>query len=244
MPDGGTLDIETRNVELDGDHEAAEVESRTGTAVCLAVTDTGGGMNEETRKNIFEPFFTTKGVKGTGLGLATVNAIVQQSQGWIGVSSEPGKGSTFRIYLPRVEGVADAIPAPPPAGAVRLQGSETILVVEDEEEVRAFVVRALAAHGYQVLHAPDGARALELAARHSGAIDVLLTDVVLPGMNGRELAERCRGVRPAIKVLFTSGYTQDLIANRGVLDQDVDYIPKPYTAGEIAAKVREVIQKV
>lgn len=231
MPNGGALIIETANAEDVGRD-----------AVRLSFSDTGGGMDEHTRQHIFEPFFTTKGPnKGTGLGLATVYGIVQQSHGWIDVASEPGKGATFRVFFPRVEGeVTQSQTAP---AALSLQGSETILVVEDQEEVREFLVKALARRGYRVLQAADGNQALELSLRHSAAIHVLLTDVVLPGMNGRELADQFRTARPEIKVLYTSGYTQDVIANRGVLHRDVAYIAKPYTADEIAAKVREAIAR-
>jgi CheY-like chemotaxis protein len=231
MPGGGTLVIETANHQPD-----------SGSVVCLSVSDTGSGMNEETRKSIFEPFFTTKGTKGTGLGLATVYGIVQQSRGRIEVSSELGKGSTFRIYLPRVEGKDEVRPDPPLTDA-RPHGTETVLVVEDQEDVRGFAVQSLAARGYRVLQAADASQALAEAERHPGEIAVLLTDVVLPGMNGREMAERLQTVRPGIKVIYTSGYAQDLIADRGVLHQDVNYIAKPYTADQIAARVREAIDK-
>ncbi len=223
MPDGGTLVVETANEPPDTRQASARSESRLGPAVRLSV-----------------PFFTTKGNKGTGMGLATVYGIIKQNQGWIDVSSDPGKGSMFRIYLPRLEGTDERAPAAPSV-AVQLNGSETVLVVEDQEEVRSFVVKALAGRGYRVLHAAEGRQALTLAERHSGAIDVLLTDVVLPGMNGRELADRFRIARPNTKVIYTSGYTQDLIAHRGVLHDDISYIPKPYTADQIAAKVREAM---
>ena len=242
MPNGGTLVIETANEPIDTRQASAQSEIRPGPAVRLSVSDTGMGMDEETRKNIFEPFYTTKGNKGNGLGLATVYGIVRQNQGWIDVSSDVGKGSRFRIYLPRIEGTDEPAPAAPSV-AVQLSGSETVLVVEDQEEVRSFVVKALASHGYRVLQAAEGNQALTLAERHSGAIDVLLTDVVLPGMNGRELADRFRIGRPGTKVIYTSGYTQDLIAHRGVLYDDISYIPKPYTADQIAAKVREAMRK-
>ena len=240
MPNGGTLVIETANEPRDSRQASTQSEVRSVPAVRLSVSDTGIGMDEETRKNIFEPFYTTKGNKGNGLGLATVYGIVQQNQGWIEVSSDLGKGSMFQIYLPRIEGTDEPTLAAPSV-AVQLSGSETILVVEDQEEVRSFVVKALTSHGYRVIQAAEGNHALMLAERHSGAIDVLLTDVVLPGMNGRELADRFRIGRPDAKVIYTSGYTQDLIAHRGVLHDDISYIPKPYTADQIAAKVREAI---
>ena len=241
MPDGGTLLIETANANLDSQDAAAQPESKPGPAVRLSVHDTGNGMDEKTRKNIFEPFFTTKGNKGTGLGLATVYGIVQQNHGWIGVSSKPGQGSTFQVYLPRVAGTNEpALPVLVSTG--NRKGTETILVVEDQDEVRDFAVQALANRGYRVLQAADGPGALALAERHTGIIDVLLTDVVLPGMNGRELAEHFKTRRPGIKLIYTSGYAQDIIANRGVLHSGVAYIHKPYTADEIANKVREAIE--
>jgi two-component system cell cycle sensor histidine kinase/response regulator CckA len=243
MPNGGTLIIETANESLDTRPASAQSEFRSGPSVRLSVSDTGIGMDDETRKNIFEPFYTTKGNKGNGLGLATVYGIVQQNQGWIDVSSDVGKGSTFRIYLPRMEGTDEPAPMAPKSVAAQLIGSETVLVVEDQDEVRSFVVKALTEHGYRVLQAAEGNQALMLAERHPGAIDVLLTDVVLPGMNGRELADRFRIGRPDTKVIYTSGYTQDLIAHRGVLHDDISYIPKPYTADQIAAKVREAMRK-
>jgi signal transduction histidine kinase/ActR/RegA family two-component response regulator len=242
MPNGGTLVIETANAPFDMRQASAQSEFRSCTAVLLSVSDTGIGMDEETKKNIFEPFYTTKGNKGSGLGLATVYGIVQQNQGWIHVSSDLGKGSAFRIYLPRTEGT-DKSGSAAPIVAAQLKGSETVLVVEDQEEVRRFVVKALAGYGYQVLQAAEASHALTMAEGHSGAIDVLLTDVVLPGLNGRELANRFRIIRPETKVIYTSGYPQDLIAHRGVLHDDISYIPKPYTANQIAAKVREVLGK-
>jgi len=240
MPDGGTLLIETSNQPSGSSQVSTQAENRAVPAVRLSVSDTGIGMDEETRKNIFEPFYTTKGNKGNGLGLATVYGIVQQNQGWIDVSSGPGKGSVFQIHLPRIE--ASDEPAPDVSTvASEVSGTETILVVEDQVEVRTFLLNALSSHGYRVLHAADANHALGLAERYSGVIDVLLTDIILPGMNGRELADRFRIGRPNAKILYTSGYTQDLIAQRGVLPDDVSYIPKPYTADQIAAKVREVI---
>ena len=207
----------------------------------LQVTDGGIGMDEETRKHIFEPFFTTKdNAGGTGLGLATVYGIVKQSRGWILIYSEPGKGTSFKIYLPR-------IPREKSVGSVseheapQTGGPETVLVVEDQEEVRSYAVQVLETYGYRVLAACDGPSAIAAAGDHAGPIHVLLTDVVLPGMNGRQLADRLAGERPGIKVLFTSGYTRDVIAHRGVLDADVAYLAKPYSPEALAAKLREVI---
>jgi signal transduction histidine kinase/CheY-like chemotaxis protein len=241
MPDGGTLVVETANANLDSQDAATLPESKPGPAVRLSVRDTGSGMDDKTRQNIFEPFFTTKGNKGTGLGLATVYGIVKQNHGWIGVFSKPGKGSTFQVYLPRVAGTDQPMT---PSSVVRRHptGTETVLVVEDQAEVRDFAVQALSNRGYRVLQAVDGPGALALAERHTGSIDVLLTDVVLPGMNGRELAERFKSARPTIKLIYTSGYAQDIIADHGVLHSGVAYMHKPYTADEIASKVREAIE--
>jgi CheY-like chemotaxis protein len=241
MPDGGTLVIETANTNLQAQDAATQPESKPGPAVRLSVCDTGNGIDEKTRKNIFEPFFTTKGNKGTGLGLATVYGIVQQNHGWIGVISKPGHGSTFQVYLPRVAGTDQPMKLAQTL-ARRQNATGTVLVVEDQEEVREFVVQALANRGYRVLQAVDGQEALALADRHAGTIDVLLTDVVLPGMNGRELAERFKSLRPGIKLIYTSGYAQDIVANRGVLQSGIAYVHKPYTADEIANKVGEALE--
>ena len=242
MPDGGKLLIATCPVEIDSRAAAGRPEMTPGPAVLLSVADTGHGMDEQTREHIFEPFFTTKGLaRGTGLGLATVYGIVKQSQGWIVVHSEPGKGTTFEIYLPRAAATAESPEAAAPTKSDPVRGSETVLVVEDQSEVRAFAVRALAAHGYRVLDAVDGPQALALSGQYAGPIHVLLTDVVLPGINGRELADRLKAARPQVVVLYTSGYTDDVIAHRGVLDRNMAFIPKPYTAEELAAKVREVL---
>jgi two-component system cell cycle sensor histidine kinase/response regulator CckA len=197
-------------------------------------------MDETIRQQIFEPFFTTKELgKGTGLGLSTVYGIIRQSGGWIDVWSEVGVGTSFKIYFPRVAGCPLAV-----AKGIRLPmegGSETILVVEDQEAVRSFMKIALQGYGYHVLEASNGKRALAVAKRHSGDIHLLMTDVVLPGMNGKRLSERLKNLRPNLKVLFTSGYKADAIAHRGVLDRGVSYIPKPFGPDELAAKIRGVL---
>jgi PAS domain S-box-containing protein len=241
MPDGGALDIETLNVELEKEDGAAgHPDQIPGRYVLMTVTDTGHGMDETIREQIFEPFFTTKGVgKGTGLGLSTVYGIIRQNGGWIDVWSEVGVGTTFKIYLPRI----DACPVAERKGisAPREGGGETILVVEDQEAVRSFAKAALRQHGYQVIQASDGDQAVSVAMQHSGQIHLLLTDVVMPGMNGRELSDRLKELRPNVKVLFISGYTADVIANRGVLDPGVAFLHKPFSQGELARKVREVL---
>ena len=241
MPDGGKVFIETADAEITEAYVAEHPEAVAGPAVLLEVTDSGVGMDEETQKNIFEPFFTTKDPSaGTGLGLATVYGIVKQSSGWILLYSEPGKGSSFKIYLPRIaNGVLEQSNGE--GDGRQVGGSETVLVVEDQEEVRSYAVLVLKAYGYQVLAAHDGPSALTAAETHPGPIHVLLTDVVLPGMNGKQLADRLTGLRPELKVLYTSGYTRDVIAHRGVLDADVAYLAKPYSPEALAAKMREVI---
>jgi PAS domain S-box-containing protein len=241
MRDGGELILETANVEIDSSYVEDHPEVTTGAFVLLTVTDSGSGMDEEISKHIFEPFFTTKGPsQGSGLGLATVYGIVKQSQGWIGVSTKPGKGTAFKIYLPQIS--AD-IEAHSDAEGDRddLEGCETVLVVEDQDEVRGVATTVLKSHGYHVLEAADGAKALALVEAHPASIDLLLTDVVLPGMNGKELAECLRKLLPAVKVLYTSGYSGDLIGHRGVLYREMAYIAKPFTPDGLAIKVREVL---
>jgi PAS domain S-box-containing protein len=241
MPDGGKLTIETSNADIDPVYAAANSEAVAGPYILLAVSDTGAGMDEETRKRIFEPFFTTKPPgAGSGLGLATVYGIVKQNHGWISVSSEPGKGTAFKIYLPRLESKPSRAEAPVPMRAGK-PCSETILLVEDQDDVRRLAKTVLEECGYRVLASSSGPKALALVESHPGPIHLLLTDVVLPGMNGRELAERLTAARPGIRVLFTSGYTHEAAALRTVLDRGLAFLPKPYAPHAMAAKVREVI---
>ena len=238
MPKGGRLTIETSNFEADEASGAAHYSVQPGAYVMLTVSDTGCGMDAETQSRIFEPFFTTKGQgKGTGLGLATVYGIIKQNGGYIWVSSEVGKGTTFRIFLPVVESVPEAAEV---RGA-RTGGSETVLLVEDEVKLRSLVRRVLETEGYLVLEALDCMEALLIASRHKGHIHMLLTDVVMPVMSGRELAERLAKRRPEMKILYMSGYTDDRIFRHGVLESGVAFLQKPFAPESLAHKVREVL---
>jgi len=241
MSRGGKLTIETANVELDNAYAREHVSFRPGSYVMLAVSDTGCGMDAATQARIFEPFFTTKEVgKGTGLGLSTVYGIVKQSDGNIWVYSEPGRGTTFKIYLPRVEGAVETVePGVAPARAVR--GSETILLVEDDHAVRVLARSVLQAHGYTVLEASQGKEALFLSGQHEGPIHLMVTDTVMPGMSGRDLAERLKPSRPNMKVLFMSGYTDKAIVHHGELVPGTAFLQKPFTPDALARKVREVL---
>ncbi len=240
MPMGGCLTIETRNVELDSDYVDRRPGVQPGPYVMLAISDTGMGMEEGVRQRIFEPFFTTKeSGKGTGLGLATVYGIVRQSGGHIWVYSEMGKGTTFKIYLPRTQEPACEQGSPRIEGLVG--GTETILIVEDDEAVRELTRRILETAGYDVLTAADGEEALRLWERRDASIHMVLTDVIMPGMSGRELAERLKASDPAMKVLYMSGYTDNAIVHHGVLDDGTHFIEKPFTVLELARKVREVL---
>jgi PAS domain S-box-containing protein len=258
MPDGGRLTIRSANVELDEAGARRWSDAKPGPYVMLEVSDTGAGMDAETRSRLFEPFFTTKEQgKGTGLGLSTVYGIVKQSGGHIWVESEIGRGSTFCVYLPRVAGAVPASPEPrrvPARRAVRpavstesgLTGGrgETILLVEDAQRVRAVVREILEMSGYVVLEARHGAEALEISHRHAGRIHLLVTDVVMPQMSGRELAQRLATLRPEMKVLYMSGYTDDAIVRHGVLAAGIAFLSKPFTPDALALKVREVLDGV
>jgi PAS domain S-box-containing protein len=241
MPDGGSLTFETRNVTLDEEYARRNPEAQPGRYVMLAISDTGVGMSAEVRTHLFEPFFTTKGIgKGTGLGLATVYGIVRQSGGHINVYSEPGQGAFFWIYLPRVDEEIETqkVEAAPTRS---LRGSESVLVVEDEEQVRQMVCQALRGRGYRVLEASSAEQAIQLVGETSEPIQLLLTDVVLTGMNGRAGAEKLTVLRPGLKVLYMSGYTDDAVVRHGILEASMSYMAKPFAPSDLAAKVRDVL---
>jgi len=247
MPGGGALTIETDNVILDEAYAASHVEAQPGEHVLLVVSDTGMGMDEEVKAHLFEPFFTTKERgQGTGLGLATVFGIVKQNRGHIEVYSEVGQGTTFKIYLPRTPDAGAVPSAPsraiPPIAARLARGTETVLLVEDDVHVRDLIVRVLESCGYQVLVAGDGLQALQIGEQHAGAIHLLLTDVGLPKMNGKELAGQLRSARPAMRVLYMSGHSDSAIVRRGVLAPGVALLFKPFTIEDLTQKVREVLE--
>jgi PAS domain S-box-containing protein len=243
MPSGGKLTIETSNVSLDEEYSRFHAPLRPGNYVMLAISDTGAGMDSETQSHIFEPFFTTKGTKGTGLGLSTVYGIVKQSGGYIWVYSEPGKGTTFKIYLPRVAEVIESVAQVPvhtePVNAE--PGTETILLVEDEANLRYLARQFLEKQGYRVIEAADGAVAMQIAVAHEAVIHLLLTDVIMPGMNGRELAQRISEIRPNVKILYMSGYTENVIGRNGTLDAGIRLLQKPFTLRDLNSRVREVL---
>ncbi len=243
MPSGGKLLIETSNTTLDEEYARLHAPLRPGDYVMVAISDTGAGMDSETQSHIFEPFFTTKGTKGTGLGLSTVYGIVKQSGGYIWVYSEIGKGTTFKIYLPRVASMGE--PAAQVAAPIQFQkvepGTETILLVEDEANLRYLARQYLEKQGYKVIEAADGAVAVQIAVAHEAVIHLLLTDVIMPGMNGRELAQRISEIRPNVKVVYMSGYTENVIGHNGMLDVGVRLLQKPFNLRDLKSMVREVL---
>jgi PAS domain S-box-containing protein len=243
MPSGGKLTIETANVTLDDDAARVHAPLKPGDYVMFAISDTGVGMDGDTQSHIFEPFFTTKGTKGTGLGLSTVYGIIKQSGGYIWVYSEVGRGTTFKIYLPRVAAVGESMAQV--AGPPQLQkvepGTETILLVEDEANLRYLARQYLEKQGYKVIEAADGAVAVQIAVAHEAVIHLLLTDVIMPGMNGRELAQRISEIRPNVKILYMSGYTENVIGHNGMLEPGVRLLQKPFNLRDLKNKVREVL---
>ncbi|MGA2856365.1 MAG: ATP-binding protein [Candidatus Sulfotelmatobacter sp.] len=243
MPTGGSLTLETGNADLDESYAQEHAGVRPGSYVMLAVSDTGIGMDAETQAHIFEPFFTTKEHgKGSGMGLATVYGVVQQSGGHIWVYSEPGRGSTFKLYLPRVEEAAETA-AKTQAPAPTIRGTETILVAEDDRQVRDLAVAILKACGYLVLVLESALEAERVCQQHQGSIDLLLTDVIMREMSGPDLAQRLKKMRPRTKVLFMSGYTDAAIVHQGVLDPGIAFLPKPFTPSSLAGKVRQVLDQ-
>jgi PAS domain S-box-containing protein len=242
MPNGGKLTIETANVILDESFTRSRIGMAPGRYVMLSMSDTGSGMTPEVKERIFDPFFTTKEKgKGTGLGLATVYGIIQQSGGNIWVYSEPGVGTTFKIYLPTIEEGTESL-RPTSVPTKSTQGSETILLVEDEEMVRKLACTVLQKNGYKVLEASSGEEALRIVQGQNGnPIHLMVTDVVMPGMSGRQLAERLLPLRPEMKVLYMSGYTDDAIVHHGVLDPGIAYIQKPFAPDALASKVRDIL---
>jgi PAS domain S-box-containing protein len=243
MPRGGSLQIETSNVTLDENHARLYGGVKAGEYVMLAISDTGSGMDAETQSHIFEPFFSTKGTKGTGLGLSTVYGIVKQSGGYIWVHSEPGHGTTFKVYLPRIveSGELAAVRLPATPLQKRTQPVETVLIVEDETNLRRMACHYLETQGYKILEAADGAAAVQICVAHNGPIHLLLTDVIMPGMNGHEVAKRVVSLRPNTKVLYMSGYAENAIGHNGTLDEGINLLQKPFTLQALKEKVREVL---
>lgn len=241
MPTGGSLIVATNNVELDESYGLTHSEAHAGRFVLLAVSDNGCGMDKETMARVFEPFFTTKDAdKGTGLGLATVYGIVKQCNGHIDVYSEPGLGTTFKIYLP-VNGADETAVTPPQIPAMARPGNEVILLVEDESSVRSLASQILMSNGYHVLEAGNGQEALDEIAKSPREIQLVITDVVMPGMGGRQFVERIRHQLPDLKVLFMSGYTEDAIVRNGILSSEAEFLQKPFTAAALKSKVREIL---
>jgi two-component system, cell cycle sensor histidine kinase and response regulator CckA len=240
MPKGGTLTIETTIVQLAAESAAGKRGASAGEYVLIAVSDTGGGMTPDTLEHAFEPFFTTKATgQGTGLGLAMIHGAVSQNGGRVQAYSELGHGTSFKIYLPLVRAAGEV--AMEPELPVLPRGNESVALVEDEATVRALMVRLLERQGYHVISFEHGDAMLEWLRTATTPVDLLLTDVIMPGMNGKELAERVTALRPGTRVLYASGYTANVIVNRGVLKPDVEFLAKPFTAAQLATKVRATL---
>ncbi|MDA1228496.1 MAG: response regulator [Chloroflexi bacterium] len=245
MPEGGTLILETSNIEFGEEDLKNHPDMVAGRYAMIAVSDTGMGMSEEVKSHIFEPFYTTKEKgKGTGLGLSTCYGIVAQNEGYIGVYSEVGSGTTFKIYLPALNAAPHGAVAPPsePLSNELPRGNETVLLVEDEAQVRELTARVLRQQGYKVLEAPNGVEALGLASQHAdGEIDLLLTDVVMPLIGGRELSVKLKGIHPDVRVIYTSGYTDEAVIRHGMLEPGTDFVQKPYSLAGLTQKIRSVL---
>jgi signal transduction histidine kinase/ActR/RegA family two-component response regulator len=241
MPGGGRLLVETSNVEFDERYAEQHADARAGPYICIAVTDTGSGMTPEVAARAFDPFYTTKATgQGTGLGLSQVYGFVKQSGGHINIYSEPGRGTTMRVYLPRFFGPDEPAVADAKLPLRNDLNKEVILVVEDEDQVRAMTVEALRGLGYEVIPASGPQQALD-GLSSNGELHLLFTDVVMPGMNGRVLADRVKAIRPSVKVLYTTGYTRDAVIHNGMLDRDVAFLAKPFTIDQLAHKVRQTL---
>jgi CheY-like chemotaxis protein len=243
MPLGGQITIETGNVQIDETYVKTHMGVTPGEYVMIAVSDTGHGMDSATRQNIFEPFFTTKQRgKGTGLGLATVYGVVKQSGGDIWVYSEPGKGTTFKLYFPRVaEAVSPGVTED--LEQLRREAGETVMLVEDETQVRDLEARILTQLGYTVLAAANGEEAMDVSRAYTGEISLLVTDVVMPNMSGKQVADALLSSRPGLRVLYLSGYTENTVVNHGVLDSNVDFLSRPFSREALARKIREILSR-
>ena len=242
ISNGGKIIIQTANVHLDDSYRREHTYINPGPYVMLSVSDTGCGMDKETLSRVFEPFFTTKEKgKGTGLGLSTVYGIVKQSGGYVFAQSEVGHGTTFRIYLPRVEEAAQPTDTVTPCSSV-MHGNETVLLVEDEESVRQLVRETLESRGYKVIEAENGEEALKISTTYTEPIHLLITDVVMPGISGRELAKQLSETHPPTRVLFLSGYTEDAIVHQGGFEPGTAFLQKPFTLQNLSRKVREVLR--
>jgi CheY-like chemotaxis protein len=241
MPKGGVLTVETANVDLDPNYAKAHVTVHSGPYVMIAVSDNGSGMDDATKERLFEPFFTTKGSgKGTGLGLSTVFGIIKQSGGSVEVYSEPGRGTSVKVYLPRIDRPVSLETQVSRRKVER--GSETVLLVEDDEMVRSLVRETLERDGYRILDAPGPIEARRISDQIKEPIQLLITDVVMPKISGRELAQQLVARRPSMKVLYMSGYTDNAVINSGILRKEVAFIQKPFTPMALAEKVREVLE--